>query len=309
MRFGKCGLENVAFRSRARHLALPTPPYPHPLSPQVPLFNNTEQSWAGPGKGPEWGGDRDRRSSDKYVNLERGTAMERYKHPYTPIQEAPLDGQWGRHCQDLGGAFPEYLKGMPWTVEWPPTGRSTYRAPWVPDNGIGSGPLPGARSSGVPATDCNARVRAGLLGLGWEASCRQSLYTASPLKQGKAISLINNISSPLSHTRQCTLSGPTRVLYRRFKGYPTTYKVNVYVTWNWYYNVSIKYRGWNYNIRRSLATRKKYSLKDQSNFTFDKSQVRMTNMWDCLHDVHESYEVIRMQGDRGPSRGARACEC
>ena len=35
---------------------LRSPPslYPHPLSPpQVPLFNNTEQSWAGPGKGPE----------------------------------------------------------------------------------------------------------------------------------------------------------------------------------------------------------------------------------------------------------------
>ena len=31
----------------------PPPNHPTPYPPQVPLFNNTEQSWAGPGKGPE----------------------------------------------------------------------------------------------------------------------------------------------------------------------------------------------------------------------------------------------------------------
>merc|ERR1712122_235098 len=70
------------------------------------------------------------------------------------------------------------------------------------------GPLPGERSSGVPATDRDARVRAGLLGLGLGSK----LLAASPLKQGKALSLITNISSPLSHTQQRTLSGPTWVV-------------------------------------------------------------------------------------------------
>ena len=45
-------------------------------------------------------------------------------------------------------------------------GEVHIKRPWVPDNGIRSGPLPGVRSSGVPATDRDARVRAGLLGLG-----------------------------------------------------------------------------------------------------------------------------------------------
>ena len=84
-----------------------------PLASESPLFNNIEQSWAGPEKVSS---EEETETGDRVVQQGEGI------HPYTPIQEVLLYAQRRRPCRDLyprQGHFSVSQKEVPWTAEWP----------------------------------------------------------------------------------------------------------------------------------------------------------------------------------------------
>ena len=149
-----------------------------------------------------------------YVNLKRSTAKRRYTPPYTPIQEALLDSQRGRHCRDL----------YPWAL----AGSSMSALDCGVASDYGGGLLSllhksRVQSSGVPAIDRYTQaVRAGHLGLGLESKT----YIASLLTERKTLLLITNILSPISKTQNKHLEVVLQTFWIDVKGSPETYKVN-----------------------------------------------------------------------------------
>jgi len=108
---------------------LRSPPslYPHPLSPPSPPVQQHRAVL-----GRTWKRSRVRRRPRQEVEWQVRKSRTWYSKGkvHTPVytHSGGASGRSGGEALPAsGGAFPECLKGMPWTVEWPPmSGRSEY---------------------------------------------------------------------------------------------------------------------------------------------------------------------------------------